>query len=84
MIYEINIHLFLKNEIDARALCTHAELFFPKALSVNPDSGNAEFSKIELIKNHHDEQPHKPCFLLAGLTTHPLGMPVLPLELAPS
>lgn len=71
MIYEVRVHLLLKNEGIARGLFSHCEGAFPLAVTINPGEQNAEVSVIELIENHHDESPTAPCLVLKGTSTLP-------------
>lgn len=66
MIYQVKVNMFLQNEGIARGLYNHCLEVFPQASIINPDTPNSEPSKLELIENHHDEDPHKPCLLLAA------------------
>ena len=71
MIYQVRVNMYFSLEGQARGLYNHCLGIFPTAISVNPNTEQAEFSVIELIENHHDEHPHAPCPLLAGKTTAP-------------
>jgi hypothetical protein len=71
MIYEVKAHFFLSFESTARGLYNHMKGIFPQAITINRDTPHAEISSIELIENHHDENPTIACLLLAGLQTKP-------------
>lgn len=71
MIYQVRVNLYLANEGEARGLYNHCLGVFPEATSVNPDTQNAEYSVIELIENHHDENPTAPCKLIQGIAGTP-------------
>jgi len=71
MIYQVRANLFFDKEDEARDFYHDCELAFAKGISVNPDSENAEFSTIELIDNHHDDDSHQPCELELSETNQP-------------
>jgi len=71
MIYQVRANLFFDEQDEARDFYHDCELALPKGISVNPGTDYSEVSVIELIENHHDEDPHAPCHLLASETTEP-------------
>lgn len=66
MIYQVRANIYFDELDEARDFYHDCELAIEKGLVVNPNSLNAEPSKIDLIENHHDESPHSACLLLAG------------------
>lgn len=66
MIYQVRANLYFDSEDEARDFYHDCDLAFAKSTIVHPTEPNAEFSRIELIENHHDESPTAPCLLLAG------------------
>ena len=69
MLYQVRANLFFDEEDEARDFYHDCQLAFHKAIAVNPDTTNRENSEIELIENHHDEDPNSPCLLLFKDTT---------------
>ena len=71
MIYQVRATLFFDIEDEAIDFYHDCEVAFPKGISVNSDTEAAEFSIIELIENHHDEDPNAPCSRIASRTSEP-------------
>ena len=71
MIYQVRANLFFASEDEARDFYHDCDVAFPKSIMVNPDTVCPEISVIELIENHHDEDPNGPCSLLAGKQSTP-------------
>jgi len=69
MIYQVRANLFFNIHDEAVDFYHDCELAFAKAIIVNPDTEATEDSVIELIKNHHDDNPNAPCELEATRTT---------------
>ncbi|MBA7663564.1 hypothetical protein ES703_71609 [subsurface metagenome] len=68
MIYQVRANLYFTKEDEAKDFYHDCELAFFKDTAISSDSLAAEFSIIELIENHHDEDPNAPCCLLASDT----------------
>ena len=71
MIYQVRANLFFNEEDEARDFLYDCERAFPKSIILNPDSEAVEYSTIEEIENHHDEEPNAPCTLLRSLSNQP-------------
>ena len=71
MIYQVRANIFFDVEDEAIDFYHDCEVAFPKGISVNPDTEASEFSIIELIRNHHDENPNAPCSIIARHTSQP-------------
>lgn len=65
MIYEVTARLFFTEHDEALDFYHDCEIAFLKSQVVNPGAENEEPSIIELIENHHDENPNEPCLALA-------------------
>lgn len=61
MIYQVRATLFFDDADEAGDFYHDCENALPKATVVNPLTQNQECSCIELLKNHHDENPPSPC-----------------------
>lgn len=72
MIYQVTANLFFVDPDEAFDFYHDCELALGKASIVNPDSPNTEHSTIQLIMNHHDENPNASCELLGSLSTENL------------
>lgn len=68
MIYQVTANLYFNIEDEAKDFFHDCELAYHKAIPVNPGNDNAEFNTIELIENHHDEDPNQSCTLLNVIT----------------
>ena len=66
MINQVRANLYFIDPDEAIDFYHDCEIALEKSAIINPDTPNQEPSKIELIKNHHDESPHAPCVLIAG------------------
>lgn len=66
MIYQVTANLFFDTHDEAVDFYHDCEVALPKSTIVNPTSQNAEFSIIQLIHNHHDDDPNQPCDLEAS------------------
>lgn len=66
MIYQVRANLFFDKEDEARDFYHDCAVAYPKSIPVNPGSPNAELPTVELIENHHDEDPNIPCALIAS------------------
>jgi len=64
MIYEVRSNLFFAEADEAKDFYHDCEVALDKTMVVNPDSPNSEHPVIELIENHHDENPNGECSLL--------------------
>ncbi len=64
MIYQVRADLYFHKEDEAKDFYHDCQLAYAKSTSINPDGENAEFAIIELIENHHDEDPNQPCNLV--------------------
>ena len=71
MIYEVRATLFFTSEDEAWDFYHDCELAFPRGIDINPDQINTEYSIIELIENHHDEDPRGPCDYIESLCSYP-------------
>lgn len=71
MIWEVRARLFFDEHDEALDFYHDCQIAHEKAVIVNPDTENAEFATIELIENHHDEDPNAPCGLLFSTTNKP-------------
>jgi len=71
MIYQVRANLYFESEDEANDFYHDCELAFAKSTLVNPDSENEESSRIELIENHHDQDPNEPCHVVAFRDNHP-------------
>ena len=67
MIYQVRANLYFDESDEARDFFHDCELAYPKSITVNPDSPESELPTIELIENHHDEDPNRPCVVLSSL-----------------
>lgn len=68
MIYQVRANLYFNEKDEAKDFYHDCQKALPKAMPVNPDTENAEFNRIELIENHHDDDPNQPCSLLEMAT----------------
>jgi len=71
MIYQVRANIYFDKQDEAKDFFHDCELAFPKGIAVNPGSDNGEYSIIELIENHHDEDPNAPCSLIEIATNEP-------------
>lgn len=71
MIYQVRANLYFDEHDEAVDFYHDCEVAFPKSIIVNPDSENAEFALIELIENHHDDDPNSPCDIEVMATNEP-------------
>jgi len=71
MIYQVRANLFFDKHDEAVDFYHDCEVAFPKSIIVNPNSENSEFATIELIENHHDDNPNSPCFIEITATNEP-------------
>lgn len=69
MIYQVRANLFFTDSDEASDFYHDCELAYGKAAILNPNSEAVEHSTIELILNHHDQDPNAPCELLGNKTT---------------
>lgn len=67
-IYQVRANLYFAEEDEAIDFLHDCELAFFKALDIRPDQPEAEFSTIELIENHHNQNPTAPCVCLKKIT----------------
>lgn len=72
MIYEVRARLFFDIDDEATDFYHDCEVAFLKSVSINPDQENAEFATIELIENHHPDDPNEPCILIQHETNQPV------------
>jgi len=72
MIYEVRIRLFFDSEDEARDFYHDGEMAWPKSIPLNPDTPAQEPRSIELIENHHDEDPNAPCVVIEHMIDTPL------------
>jgi len=71
MIYEVRARLLFDVEDEAKDFLYDCERALAKATTISPDSLAIEYSTIEEIENHHDEEPNEPCVLLSSLSNQP-------------
>lgn len=71
MIYQVRADLFFSDLDEATDFYHDCELAYEKSTIINPDTEAAEYSIIEYIFNHHDEDPNVACELLASETNRP-------------
>lgn len=71
MFYQVKANLFFDEHDEGVDFYHDCELAFAKAIMVNPDAENTEHSTIELILNHHDDNPNEPCEYFRRQTTEP-------------
>jgi len=64
LIYQVRANLFFTEADEARDFYHDCELALEKSQVVNPASPNSEYPVIDLIENHHDEDPNASCNLL--------------------
>lgn len=64
MFYEVIAHLLFTQEDEAKDFYHDCEVALPKTGFINPGQPNMEFSSIELMENHHDQDPNIPCVKL--------------------
>ena len=69
MIYEVRARLFFIVEDEGRDFYHDCEMAFPKSVAINPQGDNMEFSVIELLENHHENEPNEPCTVLKSLSS---------------
>lgn len=72
MIYQVRLNLYFTSEDEANDFYHDGEIALPKATVINPLTPNQECSIIELIENHHDEDPHAPCYLIKSQDNCPV------------
>jgi len=75
MIYQLRANLFFTDKLQADGVFTFLNANFKQATLIHPDFNDMEFSFIELIENHHDETPTKPCTLLKSRHNAPIDTP---------
>lgn len=66
MIYQVRANLFFIKSDEACDFFRDCQLALVKSQAVNPDSPNIEICTIELIENHHDEDPNAPCTVMVS------------------
>lgn len=71
MIYQVRANLFFDKEDEARDFYHDCELALAKSRTLNPNKRNTELGVIELIENHHEDDPHSECSYLDFATTYP-------------
>lgn len=71
MFYQVRANLLFTEEDEAKDFYHDCELALLKAGIINPDAENMEFSIIELITNHHGQNPNQPCELVASADNEP-------------
>lgn len=71
MLYQVRANLYFEEEDEATDFYHDCQLAFAKSTLVNPDSENEEASTIELIQNHHDEDPNGACNSVTYRDNHP-------------
>jgi len=71
MIYQVRASLYFDEEDEARDFYHDCENAYVKSIICNPNTEASEYSIIELIENHHDEDPNGPCNLLSSETSQP-------------
>ena len=71
MIYQVRANLFFDEEDEATDFYHDCEIAYLKSTICNPDTDAAEYSIIELIENHHDENPNESCSIIERETNQP-------------
>lgn len=71
MIYQVRANLYFDEHDEAADFFHDCQVAHAKSIPVNPNSENAEFATIELIENHHDEEPNAECYLELFITNQP-------------
>lgn len=61
MLYELRINCFCENQSDFDDVLDKLDDLKPDMKVINPGTEAQECSVIDLIENHHDEDPHIPC-----------------------
>lgn len=64
---QVRANLFFDKEDEAEDFYHDCEVAYPKSITINPNTPEAELATIELILNKHDEDPNIPCELLKSL-----------------
>lgn len=71
MIYQIRANLYF---LDYDAIVDIKDKIldhFPNATVIKPNSDSEEFSILEIIENHHDENPNSQCSLIFQMYNQP-------------
>lgn len=71
MIYQLRTTLFFSTLDAIEDIKDKILDHWPNALAINPDTSNSEYSILELIENHHDDDPNGACTLIYTLTNEP-------------
>lgn len=71
MIYQLRANLYFSDPDAIYDILDKINDHFDDATAVNPDSENAEFSVVEVILNHHDEDPNASCDLVTSRSNQP-------------
>lgn len=71
MFYQVRANLYFDEEDEAKDFYHDCELAYLKSIICNPGTEAAEYSIIELIENHHDDDPNGPCHVIRSLTELP-------------
>ena len=72
MIYQVRANLYFDKEDEARDFYHDCELAYLKSTICNPDTQAAEYGIIQLMENHHDQDPNEPCTLIETQSNQPL------------
>ena len=64
MIYQVRANLFFDEQDEANDFYHDCELAWAKSDCLNPGLENFEPGTIELIENHHDDDPNEPCVVI--------------------
>lgn len=72
MIYQLRANLYFVDQGAIDDILDKIDDHFDDATFINTEAPNAEFSVIEVILNHHDEDPLEPCTLLTKITNRPV------------
>lgn len=67
MIYEVRARLFFEKKDEALDFYHDCVTAHSKGVDVNPDGENAEIRTIDLVENHHDENPTASCHVLMSV-----------------
>ena len=71
MLYQVRANLFFNVEDEATGFFHDCELALAKTAPINLGSPAQELPLIELIENHHDEDPNTPCSVMVFKTINP-------------
>jgi len=63
MKYQVRANLYFDERDEAEDFFHDCQLALPKSIVLNPATPNQEPGRIELLENHHDEDPNTPCEL---------------------